>query len=114
MNTQDTKETGVEDENPYNGFAKELFARYQKDIAELTTNAVRSGFPAPKDPHHQELQKVRHDWLREEIVKLEGMKKKKNSIKHFSGNGYFNQQGFNQALQTIIDRYHSELDQPNK
>jgi hypothetical protein len=35
---------------------------------------------------------------------LKGMKKNKNSIKHFSGNGYYNQQGYNQALQDAIQK----------
>ena len=58
---------------------------------------------------HQELQKARHDWLREEIVKLEGMKKTMQTV-----TGHEQQYNFgnNQALQTIIDRYQSELDQP--
>ena len=54
-----------------------------------------------QEQHHQELQKARHDWLREEIVKLEGMKVL----------GLYSQIK-NNILQTIIDRYQSELDQP--
>jgi hypothetical protein len=37
--------------------------------------------------------------LREEV---EGKRKKKNSIKHFGGNGYYNQQGYNQALDDVL------------
>ena len=33
---------------------------------------------------------------------IEGMKKRKNGLKHFGGNGYFNQQGYNQALDDIL------------
>lgn len=51
---------------------------------------------------HQELQKARQSWLREEIVKLEGMKVL----------GLYSQIK-NNILQTIIDRYQSELDQPH-
>ena len=70
---------------------------------------------------YQELQKVRADWLREEIVKLEGMKVKQEHHREVWANGeytkmanYYMNIGTNQALQTIIDRYQSELDQPNK
>lgn len=70
--------------------------------------------------HHQ-LQKARQDWLREEIVKLEGMKQP-TIIQPEYGNDNPNYSRIadtmvmkahihNQALQTIIDRYHSELDQ---
>ena len=70
--------------------------------------------------HHQELQKARHDWLQEEIVKLEGMKRKGlEQVEHdyitcYECGGYdeCDCEGFNEALQTIIDRYLSELDQP--
>ncbi len=55
---------------------------------------------------HQELLKARETWLRDEIVKLEGMK-------NFTM-GTFTAEAWNHALQTIIDRYQSELDQPNK
>jgi hypothetical protein len=36
--------------------------------------------------------------LQEQKAVVEGKRKKKNSIKHFAGNGYFNQQGYNQAV----------------
>ena len=62
---------------------------------------------------HQQLQKVRQDWLRQEIVKLEGMKQEEPDKIDYDGTG-LSQYGFNSALQTIIDRYHSELDQDNK
>ncbi len=62
--------------------------------------------------HHQELQKARQDWLREEIVKLEGMKRDCcagigpcDEICRATNEG-------NHIIQTIIDRYQSELDQP--
>ena len=70
-------------------------------------------------PHfHHQLQKARQDWLREEIVKLEGMKKPTS----FTGSEnaqiesvfFKHEKGYNQALQTIIDRYHSEIDQDKK
>ena len=67
--------------------------------------------------HHQ-LQKAQQDWLREEIVRLEGMKKPTS----FTGSEnaqiesvfFKHEKGYNQALQTIIDRYHSEIDQDKK
>jgi len=60
---------------------------------------------------HQELQKARQLWLREEIVKLEGMKAERFKWDYKEGDGQY-KDGFNEALQTIIDRYQSELDQP--
>ena len=62
---------------------------------------------------HQELQQARHDWLREEIVKLEGMKQPitlKDRVE--SAFASIEWDRYNQALQTIIYRYQSELDQP--
>jgi len=50
------------------------------------------------------------DWLREEIVRLEGMKKRTELDKSSLAIG-MQEYWHNQALQTIIDRYHSELDQ---
>ncbi len=68
---------------------------------------------------HQELQKVRHDWLREEIVKLEGMKNRRyyEDITHADEDLKLIQArsmelGHSSAIKTIIDRYQSELDQP--
>lgn len=55
--------------------------------------------------HHQ-LQKARHDWLREEIVRLEG-------AMYDKPRGYRGK-AFNEAFQTIIDRYKEELDQDKK
>lgn len=61
---------------------------------------------------HQELQKARQTWLREEIVMLEGMKEDEKTmlgeeIRHM-------RKGRNVIIQTIQSRYQSELDQPNK
>ena len=62
---------------------------------------------------HQELQKARHDWLREEIVKLEGMKQPITTEDRVESDfASIEWDKYNQALQTIIDRYSSELDQP--
>lgn len=92
----------------------------------------------------QELQKARHDWLREEIVKLEGIQthfvpadsewfgkedysegeyklvpaKDPSKVMYcLTCERFLHEEGCNcgtVALQTIIDRYQSELDQPNK
>jgi len=63
-----------------------------------------------KSTHHQQLQKARHDWLREEIVKLEGMKED-GETPLGTQELHETELAYNQALQTIIDRYRSELDQ---
>jgi uncharacterized protein YydD (DUF2326 family) len=59
---------------------------------------------------HQELQKARHDWLQEEIVKLEGMKNEMPKIirEPFE---LAESVGKKILLNRIIQRYHSELDQ---
>lgn len=57
---------------------------------------------------HQELQKARQTWLREEIVKLEGMKAERFKWDYKEGDGQY-KDGFNEALQTIIDRYQYEM-----
>ena len=61
--------------------------------------------------HHQ-LQKARQEWLREEIERLEGMKK---LVKEPCSDSYnmrdWGNKCFNQAIQTIQDRYQAELDQ---
>ena len=62
------------------------------------------------DVLHQELQKARESWLREEVVKLKDRqlgwlgKEEDGSDRHPNYD----------EIQTIIDRYQSELDQPNK
>ena len=61
---------------------------------------------------HQELQKARQSWLREEIVKLEGMKIKELPSSLDDTTGFVMGHSKNITLQTIIDRYQSELDQP--
>lgn len=72
---------------------------------------------------HQELQKARHDWLREEIVKLGAEKEQDECIGEerkncpWCGRNMYcrnrvEEIAHNETLQTIIDRYQSELDQP--
>lgn len=78
-------------------------------------NWVRYIVDSLAQTYHQELQKDRETWLREEIVKLKGMKKdevkwKKDKYDVKSVDAVL----YNRAVQTIIDRYQSELDQPNK
>lgn len=78
-----------------------------------------------KERVHQELQKARQTWLREEIVKLEGrlipVPKMELSpyttdyqIMMDSGFRLSDAKLYNQAIQTIIDRYQSELGQDKK
>lgn len=63
----------------------------------------------------KEVEKARQDWLREEIVRLEGMKKRNPELNEYADiyaqRVYVENEGFNQALQTIVDRYQAELDQ---
>lgn len=65
---------------------------------------------------HQQLQKARHVWLREKIVKLEWMKVKNehnSECLHNEAPEYCDCDNYikwNQALQTIIDYYQAELD----
>ena len=65
---------------------------------------------------HQQLQKARQDWLREEIVRLSGLKfvprigrNKEGKIVDYTSPI---EEGHNNALQTIIDHHQKELDQP--
>lgn len=60
----------------------------------------------------REVQKARRDWLREEIVKLEEEKIKTLPSALDDTTGFLLGHGKNITIQTIIDRYHSELDQP--
>ena len=74
-------------------------------MPEPTVNStVLYGYPKEhleQSFHHQQ-QKHRETWLREEIVKLKSMFRYERSMSATM---------FDQALQTIIDRYQSELDQ---
>jgi len=45
---------------------------------------------------------------------LEGKKKTKNGVKHFGGNGYFNQQGYNQAITDQQDNLQALMDKITK
>jgi hypothetical protein len=65
-----------------------------------------------EDLFHHQLQKARQDWLQEEIVKLEGIL----SNKQYADISPFDHAEVVrvEALQTILDRYNSELDQDNK
>lgn len=83
------------------------------DGIELAKSWFRKQITGIHQSHHQELQKARHDWLREEIVKLEGMKVCTDAGR--ADPGYYHCENTRDGtLQTIIDRYQSELDQPNK
>ncbi len=101
---------------------EDVFIYRRIEIDTATDMAYQAGLSTL----HQELQKARETWLREEIVKLEGMKYKtsycgysirsttvdtKSAVDCING---AEKMGRNQALQTIIDRYQSELDQPTR
>jgi hypothetical protein len=58
---------------------------------------------------HQELQKARHDWLQEEIVKLNVME-----IPFKVSENMELRDAYNKPIRIIINRYLSELDQDNK
>lgn len=82
---------------------------------------------------HQQLQKAHHDWLREEIVKLDGIKEEEELMYGTEDDVEYLTYRAGKApdlmhkdisiiadkvkcttLQTIIDRYHSELNQDKK
>ena len=86
---------------------------------------------------HQQLQKARQDWLQEEIVKLEGMKRYIESeepfVPWYKPDGMSEEEyayhihnheqkrarweadcEWNQALDNVINRYNEELDQDKK
>lgn len=71
---------------------------------------ITEALTVQKQTLHQELQKARESWLREEVVKLKDRqlgwlgKEEDGSDRHPNYD----------EIQTIIDRYQSELDQPNK
>ena len=69
-----------------------------------------------REYHHHQLQKARQEWLRQEIVKLEGELIDEQLINKEGWHRRNSQwiMGTNEAIQTIIDRYHSELDQDKK
>jgi hypothetical protein len=58
--------------------------------------------------HHQELQKARQDWLREEIESFRTEMKNYPMVNEPEW-----RRGYIEALQDQVDRYQSELDQPN-
>jgi len=60
--------------------------------------------------HHQELQKARHNWLQEEIVKLE--EEILDAELHYGKRGFEQTQYYCYALRGVRDRYQGELDQP--
>lgn len=98
-----------------------LHHQLQKAREEGYNAGLADGTGKPLLAVEQMLQKARTDWLREEIVRLGGMKKveKDEQREIVLDNGgkvkgqthYPSNVGYNQALQTIIDRYQAELDQ---
>lgn len=146
MNTHNTRE-GEEWRNSHdfkqavfaaNQFLEEPYTDPDDDVRTVARqfNRMIDRYDALKQTHHQELQKAREMWLREEIVKLEFEKLPYPYVckSPFPGEGvdfhlktyghlpYFGCCKYdqltkeetdihNQALQTIIDRYQKELDQ---
>lgn len=98
---------------------EEMSERFKKEFLAEGSECTWKDYPLATDvldwvrlqeqTHHQQLQKARQTWLQEEIVRLDGMK---TGAELRSGD-YSEHRGigFDKALQTIIDRYHSELDQ---
>ena len=110
MSTHNTREEIEE-------IVDDFITRFSVNIADVKTTKelakywIRKTLLKLNETHHQELQKARHDWLREEIVKLYEAKKDLSKIE-FPSEEYARAYEKNKALQTIIDRYQSELDQP--
>jgi hypothetical protein len=90
----------------------QAIAPYHKPYEYLGEKSIETAKNEIMQTHHQELQKARHDWLREEIVKLEGMKIKELPSSLDDTTGFVMGHSKNITIQTIIDRYQSELDQP--
>ena len=98
---------GAEKKSYHQGFSDAVAMAY----IELTGTPKSKGLIdklllSQQQKHREELQKARQDWLQEEIVRLE-VEQEKYSM---SGSAEYDLVTW-QALQTIIDRYHSELDQ---
>ena len=99
-------------------YLKRKHQQLQKAQEELSQE--RTGFldhiAKLEKTHQEELQKARHVWLREKIVKLEWMKVKNehnSECLHNEAPEYCDCDNYikwNQALQTIIDYYQAELD----
>lgn len=81
----------------------------KKKLYPMTHEKVRDFIPQPETVKkvQQRIEEARHDWLREEIVWL----KKEQTVGDEAGS--YNT-GFSHSIQTIIDRYQSELDHPKE
>lgn len=105
-------EAGVEEiMDSVKSYARQYYVTAEENDSE--ENLKRKEEEIRKALHHQ-LQKARHDWLWEEIVRLDGMKRDCcagigpcNEICRATNEG-------NHVIQTIIDRYQKELDQDTK
>jgi len=81
--------------------------------AGIPVEHIAEALQAERQKRDQELQKARHDWLREEIVKLEGMYiVSKPELDFVNTHIRTWEQGHNHGISEIVDRYQSELDQP--
>lgn len=81
-------------------------------LAKALAEAYDEGVEEGKQYLHQQLQKARHDWLREEIVSLEESKPTPPNIlvPDESPIAHALREGEYQALQTIIDRYQKKIE----
>ena len=109
---------------------------YKHDV-KGTMDVVKGVMADIEETHHHQLQKARQDWLREEIVKLEGMKRYIESeepfVPWYKPDGMSEEEyayhihnheqkrarweadcEWNQALDNVINRYNEELDQDKK
>lgn len=61
--------------------------------------------------HQEELQKARKEWLRDEIVKLEGMKEEEWVVRISESDkiGFDISVEYNKAIDDVITRYQAEL-----
>ena len=80
-------------------------------LASQVIEQARKVFTEYQESLHHQLQKARQDWLREEIVKLEGMKTADYPSSLADPVGFTKCLSKNNTLQTIIGRYQAELDQ---
>lgn len=76
----------------------------------ITTDEAKKAAKEMAQTHHQELQKARHEWLREEIDSLEYMKNQMPKVVREPFE-LAESVGAKMAIDEIIDRHQSELDQ---
>ena len=100
-------------QNPHHQLQKAKLEGYQLGLEKKPiswTSTFDATNELPKSIK-EELQKARQTWLQEEIVRLEGMMRGEQMFDNYQVK--LNRE-YNEALQTIIDRYQAELDQDKK